>query len=288
MSTKNRGRDPYPRAKRKVTRALTKILNERERETGIDFVVDKMTWISPEIDEIAYPRGLYNPGVEDGSVLRFCDSDWRRCRLNRFDVDGPIERLLSVGVDRIVFIDLTTEGARFSKTYDCYIIATTLINDHNERNNENVVLEWANDPMSAMDASYPDADPNGQGSRQFKSNPMIDIQSIPILLFDPRLADFHVEGIEQNSVRKYQSRKQGFPVNHGIFLAMSFDPKINDTLILNNNIKDTLPQKYPDLSSANILSGWFGDLTVNEDWKVEASLSDPERCEEKILIYSFS
>ena len=54
-------------------------------------------------------------------------------------------------------IDLTTAGARFSKTYDSFMIARTLINNHNKRNNENVVLEWVNDPMSAMDASYPDA-----------------------------------------------------------------------------------------------------------------------------------
>ena len=59
----------------------------------VDFIVDKMTWISPEIDEIA-SRRLYNPGVEDGSTC-FCDNDWRRCRLNRFDVDGPV-KLLSV------------------------------------------------------------------------------------------------------------------------------------------------------------------------------------------------
>ena len=270
------GRDPYPRAKRKVTRALTKILNERERETGIDFIVDKMTWISPEIDEIAHPRRLYNPGAEDGSVLRFCDTDWRRCRLDRFDVDGPIERLLSVGVDRIIMIDLTTAGARFSKTYDSYMIAGTLINDHNQRNNENVVLEWANDPMSAMDASYPDADPKWtRSSRQFKSNPMIDIQSYPNpVISDPRLADFHVEGIEQKFSQKIPIKETGvLLVNHGIFPGNElFDPKINDTLILNNNIKDILLQKYPDLSSTNILGGWFGDLTVNEDLEGRSKL----------------
>ena len=270
------GRDPYPRAKRKVTKALTKILNERERETGIDFIVDKMTWISPEIDEIAHPRRLYNPGAEDGSVLRFCDTDWRRCRLDRFDVDGPIERLLSVGVDRIIMIDLTTAGARFSKTYDSYMIAGTLINDHNQRNNENVVLEWANDPMSAMDASYPDADPKWtRSSRQFKSNPMIDIQSYPNpVISDPRLADFHVEGIEQKFSQKISIKETGvLLVNHGIFPGNElFDPKINDTLILNNNIKDILLQKYPDLSSTNILGGWFGDLTVNENLEGRSKL----------------
>ena len=68
------GRDPYPAAKRKVTKELIKALNRREGNMDVDFIVDKMTWISPEIDEIAHPRRLYNPGVEDGSTLRFCDN----------------------------------------------------------------------------------------------------------------------------------------------------------------------------------------------------------------------
>ena len=69
------GRDPYPAAKRKVTKELIKALNRREGNMDVDFIVDKMTWISPEIDEIAHPRRLFNPGVEDGSTLRFCDND---------------------------------------------------------------------------------------------------------------------------------------------------------------------------------------------------------------------
>jgi len=270
------GIDPYPAAKRKVTKELIKALNRREENTDVDFIVDKMTWISPEIDEIAHPRRLYDPGIEDGSILRFCDSEWRRCRLDRFDVDGPVERLLSVGVDRIIMIDLTTAGARFSKTYDSFMIARTLINNHNKRNNENVVLEWVNDPMSAMDASYPDADQKWtRSSRQFKSNPMIDIQSYPNpVISDPRLADFHVRGIEQKFSQKIPIKETGILlVNHGIFPGNElFDPKINDTLILNNNIKDALIQKHPELKSSNILGGWFGDLTVNEDLEGRSKL----------------
>ena len=65
------GRDPYPAAKRKVTKELDQGPQSKRGNMDVDFIVDKMTWISPEIDEIAHPRRLYNPGVEDGSTLRF-------------------------------------------------------------------------------------------------------------------------------------------------------------------------------------------------------------------------
>ena len=270
------GIDPYPAAKRKVTKELTRILNQTEKSTDIDFVVDNMTWISPEIDEIVHPRRLYNPGVEGGSILRFCDSEWRRCRLDRFDVDGPVERLLSVGVDRIIMIDLTTAGARFSKTYDSYQIARELINDHNKKNDTDVVLEWANDPRSAMDASYPVSNTKWtRSSRAADSNPLIDIESYPNpVISDQRLAEFHVQGIEKRFSEEIPMEETGvLLVNHGIFPgAELFDPKINDTLILNNNIKDALIQKHPGLKSSNILGGWFGEFVVNEELEGRSKL----------------
>ena len=270
------GRDPYPAAKRKVTKDLTKILNHKEGDIGIDFVVDKMTWISPEINEIAHPRGLYNPGVEGGSVLRFCDSDWRRCKMDRFDVDGPVERLLSIGVDRIVMIDLTTAGARFSKTYDSYQIAKELISDHNKAMNDSVILEWVNDPLSAMDASYPQSESKWtRSSGKPESNPVIDIENYPNpVISDIRLAEFQTEGIEEKFSDTVSMKDTGILlVNHGIFPGNEiYDPKINDTLILNNNIRDTLLQKHPNLKKENILGGWFGDLIVNEELKGRSKL----------------
>ena len=68
------------------------------------------------------------------------------------------------------------------------------------------------------------------------NNPMIDIQSYPNpVISDPRLADFHVEGIEQKFSQKIPIKETGILlVNKGIFPGNElFDPKINDTLILN-------------------------------------------------------
>ena len=43
---------------------------------------------------------------------------WSDCDPNRYNVEGPAERLLNKGVSKIVMVDLTVGGVRFSKTYD--------------------------------------------------------------------------------------------------------------------------------------------------------------------------
>jgi len=43
---------------------------------------------------------------------------WDECNPDRYNVDGPAERLLNKGVSRILMIDLTVGGPRFSKTFD--------------------------------------------------------------------------------------------------------------------------------------------------------------------------
>jgi hypothetical protein len=80
------------------------------------------------------------------------------------------------------------------------------------------------------------------------------------------LAQFQVDGIEAEFDTEIALENTGvLLVNHGI-LSMNqvFDPKINDTLILNQNIKDLLLEKFPEMQSKNILGGWFGDMVRNE------------------------
>lgn len=48
------------------------------------------------------------------------DGQWADCDSDRYNVEGPAERLLNKGVSRIVMIDLTVGGVRFSKTYDVF------------------------------------------------------------------------------------------------------------------------------------------------------------------------
>ena len=265
------GVDPYPESKRQITAELSSILDDYENELGVDFIVDKMTWISSDPSELANPRMLFNPGIPGGDPLRYCgttDPTWHLCDPDRYNVDGPVERMLKIGVDRIVMIDLTTAGARFSKTYDVYTTAKKVIRNYNKSQQTDVTIEWVNDPKELMLTSYP-TEPKGwtRSSGSPKDNPIIDYEEYPNPVIDDlRLAQFQVDGIEAEFDAEIALENTGvLLVNHGI-LSMNqvFDPKINDTLILNQNIKDLLLEKFPEMQSKNILGGWFGDMVRNE------------------------
>jgi len=265
------GIDPYPKSKRQTTAELNSILNDYENQLGVDFIVDQMTWISSDPSKLANPRMLYYPGVPNGNLLRYCGSDgpsWRFCDPNRYNVDGPVERMLKRGVDRIILIDLTTAGARFSKTYDVYTTARKVIHDYNQSQQTEITIEWINDPKELMLKSYP-TEPKGwtRSSGSPEENPLLDYNEYPNPVIDDlRLAQFQVKGIEAEFDAEITLENTGvLMVNHGI-LSMNqvFDPKINDTLILNQNIKDLLLKKYPKMQAKNILGGWFGDMVKNE------------------------
>ena len=265
------GVDPYPESKRQTTAELGSILDGYENRFGVDFMVDSMTWISTDPSELANPRMLYNPGVPNGNILRYCgsgDPSWSLCDPDRYNVDGPIERMLKRGVDRIILIDLTTAGARFSKTYDVYTTARKVIHDYNQSQQTEVTIEWVNDPKELMLRSYP-TKPKGwtRSSGSPEENPIVEHSQYPNpVISDLRLAQFQVEGIETEFDAEITLENTGvLMVNHGI-LSMNqvFDPKINDTLILNQNIKDLLLKKHPEMQAKNILGGWFGDMVRNE------------------------
>ena len=265
------GVDPYPESKRQTTAELSSILDDYENKMEVDFIVDKMTWISPYPSELANPRMLFNPGIPDGDPLRYCGSDdptWHLCDPDRYNVDGPVERMLKIGINRIIMIDLTTAGARFSKTFDVYTTAKKVIHDHNKNQQAAVTIEWVNDPKELMLTSYP-TEPKGwtRSSGRPQDNPIIDYNEYPNpVIGDPRLAQFQVDGIEAEFDAEIALENTGVMlVNHGI-LSMNqvFDPKINDTLILNQNIKDLLLEKFPEMQSKNILGGWFGEMVRNE------------------------
>ena len=270
------GLDPYPESKRKITRALTAKMKNYETDLGVDFIVDKMTWLSTNPDEFVFPRMLYNPGVKNGSKLTYCgdgDPSWQKCNPNRYDVDGPVERMLKTGVDRIIMIDLTTAGARFSKTFDIYTTAKSIVSNHNQKQQTEVTLEWVNDPKDLMLQSYP-TEPKGwtRSSGIPTNNPIQDYNNFsnPVIS-DLRLAQFQVDGIEASFNTKVPVKNTGvLMVNHGIrYMDQVFDPKINDTLLLNENIKQLLLEKYPAMNPDNILGGWFGDKVINTKVHVE-------------------
>ncbi len=269
------GVDPYPESKRKITQQLTAIMNDYEIDLGVDFIVDKMTWLSTNPDEFVLPRMLYNPGVKNGSKLTYCgdgDPSWQGCNPSRYNVDGPVERMLKTGANRIIVIDLTTAGARFSKTFDIYTVAKSIVSNHNQEQQTEVVLEWVNDPRDLMLKSYP-TEPQGwtRSSGTPEKNPILNYDNFsnPVIS-DLRLAQFQVGGIEASFNTKVPVKNTGvLMVNHGIrSMDQVFDPKINDTLLLNRNIKQLLLEKYPTMNPDNIVGGWFGDMVTNTEVRV--------------------
>ena len=265
------GVDPYPKSKAELTQHLVELMNAYENKYEMDFIVDKMSWLSPEIVELANPRRLYYPGTEDGSILAYCgkgDDSWLGCNPDRYDIDGPIERLLKIGVERFIMVDLTTAGARFSKTFDVYTVAKQVIDKHNQATGENVVIEWVNDPDNLMVKSYPqDASGWTRSKGKPEINPIIAISDFPNpVIEDLKLAKFQVEGIASQFNENVSLKDTGvLMINHGIRNGDEvFDPKINDTLTLNKNIKNLLLQNFPELKTQNILGGWFGEMVINQ------------------------
>ena len=265
------GVDPYPKSKAELTQHLVELMNAYENKYEMDFIVDKMSWLSPEIVELANPRRLYYPGTEDGSILAYCgngDDSWLDCNPDRYDIDGPIERLLKIGVERFIMVDLTTAGARFSKTFDVYTVAKQVIDKHNQATGENVVIEWVNDPDNLMVKSYPqDASGWTRSKGKPEINPIIAISDFPNpVIEDLKLAKFQVAGIASQFNENVSLKDTGvLMINHGIRNGDEvFDPKINDTLTLNKNIKNLLLQNFPELKTQNILGGWFGEMVINQ------------------------
>ncbi len=247
-------------------------LERREAELGVDFVVDYASWLAIEDpSHHVYPRWLYHPGVTGGTPLTYCGStadggigpnnQWPGCDPERYDTDGSIERLLDQDVDEIVVIDMTVSGVRFFKSWDAVNLARQVVANYNAANNKRVALWWANDPTDLMTESYP-RDPAGW---TLSLGPPKRDRSIPLdgrpnpVSADPRLANFHVDGIAARFADDIDPAATGVMlVNHATRNHnQHFDPKIDDTVILNQNIKRALLARYPTMSS-EILSvvGW--------------------------------
>ena len=56
---------------------------------------------------------IVDDGAVPGSATAVGATKWPDCDPERFNVDGPVERLLKKGVSRIILVDLTMCGIRF-------------------------------------------------------------------------------------------------------------------------------------------------------------------------------
>jgi len=260
---------------------MTKALEARGKEIGVEFITDWMGWIAnvSDIGHLPWPRYMYNPKIPGGSPVTYCcsegdggvgpDKTWAGCNPERYNVDGPAERLIKQGAEEIIVIDMTTSGVRFVKTFEEVGRTREAIHEYNEANGTDIKVSWVNDPNDLMTRSFPSAP---EGWTRALEDPEIDVD-IPLegnpnpVTNDPYLASMMVDGIESEFNPDVSMEDTAvFIINHSISRHNeTFDPKVNDTLILNDNIKAELMRRQPNIKPENIIGGWMGVKQVNEN-----------------------
>lgn len=273
------GRDPANDLMRRRFEQLRAALEARAAAAGVDFIVDYASWLTTDPAHHAYPRLIYQPGVDGGSPMTYCGSAadggtgpaqrWPGCDPQRYDTDGTIERLLAQGVQSIVIVDETTSGVRFSKSFDVVNLARLVVAEHNRRSGANVAVHWVNDPTDLMTESYPTAPPGwtlARGAPERDRRVPLTDRPNPVAV-DPRLAAFHVAGIEARFSPRVPAERTGvLLVNHAIRREnVVFDPKIDDTLALNANIERLLLERHAGLKPEHVVGGWFGRKEINPE-----------------------
>lgn len=240
---------------------------------GLTFEVDWSAYMTPaHPDHYAYPRFLYYgpDGPDVGDNCTYCGEGdvggpWPGCDPERYNVDGPVERLLNKGVSRIIVIDWTMGGPRFSKTFDVVEMSKRALEDWNEEHGTSVPLIWVNDYSNLMERSYP-IEP--EGWTRILKDPILDSDVLlngspnPVAS-DPVVVDLQVESIEAAFSPQVSDAETGVVLfNHALHDYNEwFDPKINDTLIINKGIKEKLLELHPTMNPDNII-GVFGGIQV--------------------------
>ncbi len=272
------GDDPAGEIFRNQTADLRANLRAASAELDVEFVVDYINWIG-DIPHLPSPRLLYNPQTPKGSPVDYCGEGlddtrpeaptWGDCDPQRYNQDGSIDRMLKAGVDEIVVIDLTTSGVRFFKSYDVIRTSRDVIAAWNAANGTRVKLHWVNDPADLMRRSYPDSPAGWTNSLGAPENdPSVALADAPNpVSSDPEFAALHAEGIRAQMNPRVPTSKTGVMlVNHATReLNQLFDPKINDTLILNANIRDALLAANPGMRAENIVGSWMGIKEFNPE-----------------------
>ena len=85
---------------------------------------------------------------------------------------------------------------------------------------------------------------------------------------DPELASFHLQGIEARMSQDVSDADTGVLMfSHGLFDANRrfFDPKIDDVVTLQENIKTQLLKRHPDMDPQNIVGGFGGVKQFNPE-----------------------
>lgn len=271
------GRDESADHSNATFESMKAALEAKEAALGVDFIVDYVSWLVTDPAHHAYPRLIYEPRVANGSRMRYCgspgdpgagaDGRWPGCDPDRYDVDGTIERLLAQGVEEIYLVDLTTSGVRFFKSWDVVNLAREVVDAHNAREGTKVAVRWVNDPTDLMTESYPVQPARWTASLgEPKQDARVPIEGRPNPVSSaPGLAALQAEGILAMFSDEVSAADTGvLLVNHATRDSNQwFDPKIDDTLVLNHNIGQALRERQPALREEMIVGAWFGRREVN-------------------------
>ncbi len=263
------GRDPSPVLTDRQFAGMQKALKAEARRLNVRFVADIAQWIGSQEQarRLPWPRYLYEPQVAKGTRLTYCGSatdggPWAGCDPQRYNVDGPAERLLKQGAEEIVMVDMTVGGIRFWKTYDVVTMTRRVVADWNRKNGTAVPVRWVNDPTELMQASFPADPPNwtrALGPPKADSRVPLAGRTNPVIE-DPLLVAMHVDGIEAAFNRSVQLGDTAVLfVNHATRDGNeTYDPKIDDTLVLDGLIKQELLRRHPKMRPENIIGSWMG------------------------------
>jgi hypothetical protein len=280
------GRDPAPRLTDAQLEDMTRALGKLGRKHGIDFVTDLAQCIGTQeqANRLPWPRYLYNPQVPKGTALTYCGSEadggpWKGCNPQRYDVDGPGERLLKQGATEIVMVDMTVGGVRFWKTYDVVNMTRRMVADWNRRTGTNVQVHWVNDPTDLMAESYPKDPENwtrALGPPKADARVPLAGRDNPVIV-DPLLVDMNVDGIEKAFNRKVPLRDTAVMfINHATRDGNeTYDPKIDDTLVLDALIERELLRRHPEIRPENVVGSWMGVKEPNPE--IRGGRSNKER-----------
>jgi hypothetical protein len=215
---------------------------------------------------------IVDNGTVPGSAAAVGTTTWPDCDPERYNVDGPVERLLKKGVSKIIMIDTAVGGVRFYKPFDIARMSKRVLDEWNATHGTSIPFYWVNDYTNFMERSYP-TEP--EGWTPTSGEPVTDPSPVPVLenspnplAEDPELALLHVDGIEAGMSGTVPDNETGILLfNHALFDAdrRFFDPRIDDNALLNQNIKSQLLARHPDMDPDNIVGAYGGIKELNPE-----------------------